>query len=239
MISVVYQYKKHNGPFHEIYHSVASLKNLLVDHNLHFVGDRPQKFVGGSWIEDEHQDRRAPWYEVCVKFQLIMNAPDVKTQFLLMHDDMYFLNPTTLSDIKKFYYIDWPKEIRSYSSMLLNTKAALESNGIRPVNCETHLPRFYNKNKLRELFEIYKPVENALFIPTLYYNHFYKHASRVRILNSVGIRAAFRAEGGECTYSSNNKQEIEQIFKKQKILNHDDAGLSPALIECIKDHFPI
>jgi len=100
---------------------------------------------------------------------------------LMTYDDIIFLNPVTKEDITEVVanglIPEDPKHPWTASAVwvgiMLDTLAALKRNKMSTYNCETHLPRLFDKEKLAALFEKFGFKKRAYCFPTLYYNEYF------------------------------------------------------------------
>ncbi len=245
MISIVYQYAAHGNKFQEIYHSVKSIQaHFQEPYTLHFVGDLPPG-ISAHHIPHKRESGvfRTNCLDACRKMELILDSKEISDDFILMYDDLYLLKDVNRSFFDRFYVVNKLLETRprgNHARLRIETGKALVKNGIEdPFNCETHLPRLYNKDLLREIWEKYQPKENRLLTSSLYFNEFYRDEEPIQLGVNDMIKAEFHGIKNEYSTHSNIYTWIDEYLEDKVILNHNDKGLTPNLIRWIQDRFSL
>jgi hypothetical protein len=170
----------------DIKYSLRSLEqNWLGNLRVTVVGDRPKDF--GQMFHIPHQPVQTPHQQRALdavrKMEAVLGARHIQERFVMMHDDHYLLRPMdemyvmrrrAVSEIDPLWE---PTDAnRKHKRLLYETAKALREKGFTRVwNYETHIPRMYEKRKMAEVIDIYRPAGNRLLLATLYYNHHYRH----------------------------------------------------------------
>lgn len=222
------------------------------------VGDRPPGWGDFMHVPHHHESSREKGL-VCPKavdavrkMNAIINCSTIGERFIYTYDDVCFLKPidaeyfdrpmanNEMLDTSNFPGSRWGKQVK-------DTYKALKAYGLRRVwNYETHLPRLFEKKKMREVIERFKPEENRLLLPTLYFN--YHHAEvEPRILNKFDdVRAGFY--GREAENSFPRSREIDEalacayhrrLFTGKQFVNWNDEGIKdPGLFYALHSLWP-
>jgi len=155
--------------FYELDYSIRSVrKNYQGDVRCFVIGDDPEldvihlkapplvtvDKVTGQPRQKDHMN----------KFQVLLDS-EVNEEFVLIWDDVFILKPTDEAEIKKTYgrcevtdpyeYIKTRSGGRPYKKLWLTTYEYLlqyrKSKGLKMYDWETHLPRFMEKSKLKQV----------------------------------------------------------------------------------------
>jgi FkbM family methyltransferase len=250
-IDVVIPYIASKGTFDELKYALRSIEqNLDADFRVVIIGDCPE------WINRENvnyiphiRDNVAVMtncYDANNKMNKLLTNTDISEDFIVTYDDIYFLKKTTIDDINKFYAIKNGGDSTASSTwkeLLNNTFAQLKSKNLTQFNFETHLPRFINKKKMTEVYQLFRPIRHRLLHYTLYYNYFLADNFPVCISKENGqfpeIKAGFYGVDDDFSLDSKKSpSELVEMLINYQFLNHDDAGLSDNLVKIIKKLFP-
>lgn len=246
MNTVVYPYITDTKAWRELEHSIRSVKNHFTDlKNIVVIGDNPN-IEGVDWLP--HTRTPSNHLPKCLdswnKMSEILASDLVSEVFVYMSDDIYLLKNMGIEQMRPLYCMANTNRIERHTNtkhqrLIWSTVDALHNAGISEVyNCETHMPRVFEKRKMRDVFERFNPKENRLLTATLYHNWF-KEAREAKVIKyNPGIVAYFYGED-KLPYSYNTiwEDEIEQVFNSHLFLNHNDAGLSLALQRAIEARF--
>src|SRR6056297_2884397 len=113
----------------------------------------------------------------------MVNDPDVSDQFILFYDDVHLnMDINQIEDLVVYVatqkYDDFPQAYERRKGKWLKTVMAamdiLQKNGRPRWDYESHLPRFYSKEKWQELFKKF-PVDEQLipYAPSTLYINWY------------------------------------------------------------------
>jgi hypothetical protein len=181
----------------------------------------------------------------------------VPEEFVHIHDDQLLLQdvdmPLLRQRIARNEMVGGRGDVAGSAKnkdMALRTAQALREAGVSRVwNYETHLPRVFEKRKMAEVFERFKPTENRLLYSTLYFNWHWRNQPPQHILSSMDhVKVAFNNRGAADGYSvprlpshlpTIHKQEQTYLaMVNKRFLNYNDQGRTPELLEVLKRMFP-
>lgn len=258
MISIVYIYGQGPAKWDELKYSLRSLEtHLKEDFNVWVFGDKPEWLIGVNHVQ--HNMTRGMEYtftwHACEKMELIISHPEVGDDFVYMYDDQILLKDITQWNLAQFMAVQdmnimERRPRNNWVKALWNTYDAVKAAGGYGWNCETHLPRTFNKAMMAELFGKFKPKENRYLFSTLYFNHYFKNVKPVMTDCQSGIAARFpgfadkgRALPGhvarEISYATPTRiEDLEKILDSNDFLNYNDNGLTPVLKKVIEKRFP-
>ena len=157
-------------------------KNCKFDYEVILVGDCP------DWVNKETLVHINPKIPAAAEYQKAWNGIN-KLKFLLenyemsellmTYDDIIFLKEVKYKDISKpIALAQLPDSVRQltgtssakWREVLQYTIDALKRNNLPSLNFETHLPRLFNAEKLREMISLFGFQKRPYLFPTLYFN---------------------------------------------------------------------
>ena len=179
-----------SGLFNELDYSIRSVrKNYQGEARCFVVGDDPGLDVihipsppvvmhDPVTQQPRHQDHMK-------KVKAIMDS-EINEEFVLMYDDVFILKPTSEEEIKRTYgraevtvpedYIRTRLGTRAYKRLWLATYEYIityrYSKGLKTYDWETHLPRFFEKTKLKWVIDALKLEKTPKLNNSLYAAHF-------------------------------------------------------------------
>lgn len=224
------------------------LKNVRVVEVPRFYPQRALKTFDGT----KHYEN---YYDTLNKIRTASYDDELSENILYAYDDILLLQKQDIEQITTVYgggtyrhrqfYWDNPKRkwTRTISETIKHSKAYGEV-----YLYETHLPRYFNRKKLQDMFKKY-PIDN-MDIPyspsTLYYNMYYnKPDVMYRDENNPEqmdnpIKAGFYGQDFslcDC-FPSKTVDQIKKHTEGKIWVNYADNGLTPAMQEWIKKTFP-
>ncbi len=225
------------------------------------IGDRPPGFGNGIWSQ-LHTKQPSDFFPRCLdvnrKMEWVLQCPWVGEEFVHIHDDQLLVDHCTLNTLRRRVARN---EVKSddlgyggsaqHTRLVQRTVAALREAGVQRVwNYETHLPRVFNTQKMREVFEKFKPTENRLLYSTLYYNWVHKDTPPDALLGPLdNIKAAYYGMAHADGYSIPRlPREMHPALKEQQLynsmfgkafLNYNNKGRTPELLNVLKRMFPL
>ena len=245
----------------ELRYMLRSLhKNLKCDYKIIICGNKDYKPSWLTAVEYYEIDRFFPslsgklqhksfenYFDTLNKLKcLIGRCDDEKIAY--MCDDQILLQP--LEDLSVFegvaLYPHHPNKRTDLSKHEQTVQQALDLAATVKTgtlyNGETHLPRIYETNKLKQMFDTYKIETFPPYAPyTLYLNLFYDKPKTILEEGNV-LKAGFTFEGdGIGSYIAIKAREIEEAAKDKLILNYNDKGLNAVfnlLKKWIESKFP-
>lgn len=160
MLPVVITYKKTEDKGKELKCAIRSLSNIK-DWNgqLFVVGDREEWF-GEDIVHIKSGRSFSPYEDVWGKLLAVIEDKQVPEMFILMMDDVYITKPITL---KNYCLGELPTEgagIHKRTKIL--TRDWLIANRHTTLDFEAHAPFVVEKEKLKDIYKIVKPVLSGL-----------------------------------------------------------------------------
>jgi hypothetical protein len=170
-------------------------------------------------------------------------------RFIYSYDDIYLLRPADEADVDRriglreisrdeaFGTVPSVYAKGKHGRLVLQTARRLFERGhVRVWNYETHIPRFYERRKMLDVIDVYKPGENRLLLSTLYFNHFYPDQEPVLMNPMDNIKAGFYGKVNDPRslppYRGNERDAMAH-YRRQLTgklwLNHNDLGLDVGL----------
>jgi len=178
------------------------------------------------------------YYDVIHKLRAAIEDEEVPEEFFFMYDDILLLTDLYLNDLRTIYagseyknnpkFYDDPKNkwMRTIHASLVASK-----RHERPMFLyETHLPRWFKKSNLTEMFNKFSPEANRIpyAISTLYYNMFYDKPD-VCYFKDNTVKAGFYGGVHKSTsdmFLSRSNAEINDAVRDKIWANHSNAGLT-------------
>ncbi len=244
MIDIIYPYvhEVETGGFaqwEELRYSFRSLqKNFKEKFRIWLVGDKP------PWLSDEvnfisspRGKTTNPPIDIVHKMLKVIKNSEISEDFIWMNDDIYFINPVKLKDITSLKAIGNLNNIhRSTNTVfrvnLWKTFDLLKKLHLPTWNYSTHLPFYFNKEKLLKIIKRFSMNKNSFLVTTLYHNYHFPQAHPT-ILNvredkiKIGI------------YKSDpDFDQLRKYMEYKKFLNHSQTGFSEGIKEILIEMFP-
>lgn len=202
----------------ELRHSMRSIhKNFCGDIKISVIGDRPQWYtghhiphtnrslrVGGLSSFKPNQDTLRKMIQVC-------DSNEVDEEFVWMMDDVYFMNPITLEELREPRCDPWysTKSNRVWHKLIRASFAALRARGYETHQYATHLPHVFEKSKMRTAFQMFDMPDYLFLFEVIYGNVHRSNPSSYR-----GFLRRF--------ITMPNAQELQEA-KAAKVLNYVGA----------------
>ena len=169
------------GLFNELEYSIKSVHKMYHgDVRCFVIGDDPKlKDVIHIDSPRTYETSQPRHNDQMIKFEKIWGS-DIGDEFVLMYDDVYLLQPTTKEDLQIVYAkaeVDDPAEYVKtrtgtppYKRYWLSTydyiKTDRDIRRLKTYDWETHLPRLYNKDKIKGIIDKF----NLRNVPRLPYS---------------------------------------------------------------------
>jgi hypothetical protein len=147
------------------------------------IGDKPDWYHGHVIIK-----RRVPatrpnraFRDMLGKVFYIATHAEIDSECVWMMDDIYFLKPFTLDDIKTPRAEPWrPDESNSWQKRKTLSMETLAARGLTQHDYATHLPHWLEKDKLRSMFDDFNLHEHTMLWEVLYGNVYRGTPQRTR-----------------------------------------------------------
>lgn len=184
------------------------------------------------------------------KMETILATPYIQDGFVYMYDDVYLLQPMDAMYIRQRFATaeiapDWhlTGTGRKHQAQLFATVKALREKGFKRIwNYETHTPRWYEKRKMQEVIDIYRPAGNRLLLATLYFNHHYRHLEPTILHPMDTVKVAFstnRFGDHSVPMPATNDpilqmQAFEKLIVGKHYLNHNNGGIGQVGLQYLR-----
>jgi hypothetical protein len=249
MISVVIPYVELFSKYNELKYALRSIEqNLQGEFEVVIVGDQP------AWCQNVRHIKSkrisigsgSNLNDLIKKMMLTVEDKDISGTFLRWYDDVYLLKKAGISFFDKHFVIgDLPKnKPRSgeiYKRQLWETQEILRKRGVKTLNCETHLPRVFNKAYMRMILigyiNFFGDLKQLMF-QSLYYNTHWNMEEAVLLNKADNIKAGFYGREDEYGFKAHDVAEIRSICRDKHILNHNDSGWSHGMQQYLQEMFP-
>jgi hypothetical protein len=256
VIDFVYPYVKGDDKFEELRYSLRSLETYYKQpFRVVIVGDLPDWCQNVIHLPVERQVgmKENTTYDAVWKMQTVCESDQVTGIFVRMYDDVYLLKPMDfnfLAEMKALYNASkttgWMKADGSASdtwTVQRNQTFRLlkESKQCSTIwNFETHLPEVFLKSIMGWCLKEFSVLEKRLLMTSIYNNICWQpdDADPMVVDINTNIKAGFYGIASKYSYCTVDEARIRQIIKGKYFLNHNDAGLNPALIKVIQELFP-
>lgn len=243
-LSIVIPYLKSKAQGDELLYALRSIaKNLREVCQVIIIGDREPWFSDQVLVIDSPVVSDNPQIDTLNKLKEAIASELVSDKFIWSNDDVYFNSPVMaydiqilvaegklipISDSKSIYDINRNKTIDILKKMEVTSKVNFPMD-----NYDVHIPFFYEKEKLVELFEEIPELNTeGLLIPSLYLNLIFGDHIPMQV---DGIR-------GEYLLRINSKNPDLSTFNKfvanKKFLNNSENGYNDVLVNYLKTKFP-
>lgn len=241
MVAIVIPYLKKKAQGNELLYAIRSIAKHFEqdDYMIVVIGDKE------DWFGDDilHIDHTCigdnPQADVIDKMKHILADERIPEGFVWSNDDIYFVKPTTLTDIQVLKVagnlID-DGSTSLYNRNRIRTINLLKKHGCPTKNFATHMPVFFLKEKMVEVFEgIPEMSSQGLLMSSLYFNLQFPKAPVVTHdwkKDKWALRVVSKLATEE------KKQAFRQLIKSKHFLNHSEAGYSALLMDWVARQFP-
>ena len=172
----------------ELRYSIRSAESNIDDlKNISICGDIPSWFTGHAipspkWTKRQNAEqfgtkRWAKVIDSIVKLKRIIDDPNVTDDFLWMYDDTFIVKPMEIADLLEPLASGHIRESErnrgKWRRVRERTAKALNDANLPTWNYSTHCPIVYNKQRLRETIETFRPDIRPRVIESLYCNHWH------------------------------------------------------------------
>lgn len=244
MIDIVYPYvhEVETGGFaqwEELKYSFRSLeKNLKEEFQIWLIGDKP------PWVSDKvnfisspRGKTTNPPIDIVKKLLKIIKNKRIGKNFVWMNDDIYFINPVKLTDITSLRAIGSLDNIyRATNTVfrvnLWKTFDLLKKLHLPVWNYSTHLPFYYNKDKMLKIIKRFSMLKNSFLVATLYHNFCYP--DKIPFILNVredDIKIGIYKQDPDF-------DQLKVYMKYKKFFNHSQTGYSEGIKQILIEKFP-
>ena len=227
----------------ELRYALRSIeKNLIADNKvIYLIGDKPDwvKNVIHIACDDISGMDYMKYMDQANKVKIACEQENIGENFIYTYDDIFFINNTTVEELKEIRAIENAEDIDNYLSKSTGSKnycdnskktiELLKTLNLPQYDCETHCPRYFNVNIMLKLFEKYKMHKDPYQFSTLYYNIYFQHI-KPRLLKKHGD--GFKLG----VYSSFSFEELLSMIGDNKIMNINSSGINDVNIRRLFDY---
>lgn len=231
------------GPmWRELYYSVKSIHKFFKGSpfKIFVVGDHP-KIKGVTHIPCDRIKGKmnAKAFDATKKLLKIAYSKEINEDFIYMYDDIILLKTVTINDFTPIVAHDHVEDIKSYFGRgrkpsdewikpFNRTITKLKFCNLPTFNYETHLPRYFNKEKVEHIIKKFKLEDYVYMFSTLYFNTHYPKPD-ILIRGNMTIKADITIPYED--------YHMDKYIKGRKFLNYNDMGLNKSLMKYIKNLF--
>jgi hypothetical protein len=232
--------KSTNSKLHLVLNSIK--QNAKFEHRVIVIGDNPN-LPGVIHIPKPRVETRThiKLKDAWNKLHHVIKEPNISSNFILTYDDIYWNQPISLEFFnRKIALTHGPKQIpknkvTTWASHLYKTINWLHEHGNTFFNYETHIPRLFNKSKLRNLVNSEAYYRNMLLVSTWYFNYYFSNTQPEFITKASKIKAGFYGSTNGFSYGPEN--DVEEVCKDALFINHNRAGLFERLENYLNQKF--
>jgi hypothetical protein len=229
----------------ELKYALRSIeKNFQYDnYRIVVVGDKPDWMVNTTYLFFERisEQKNRNFTDQLLKLYSALTELDATTHIIWTYDDVYFTKPVKLSDIKQLKAVasfdNYPNHLnnsgaqRNWRNTMSYTMQQVRKKGGSNYNYETHLPRYFNRNRILKLIDDFSLMARPMMISSLYYNHYHKNDKPVCLYETnPGIRFLLRKTFDAPTLK---KHLVRHLFT-----NNNPRTWNPVLKKVLLEFFP-
>lgn len=192
------------------------------------IGDRPEWYHGHVIRKKRVPNNKPnrPFRDMLSKVFFIATHEEIDGECVWMMDDVYFLKPFTVEDVKTARAEPWRRsEGNSWQRRKTASMEALQARGASQHDYATHMPHWLEKSKLRDLFESFNLHENTMLWEVLYGNTYRNNPQRTR---PFFVRLKNQA----------TSETYRQITQHATVLNHIDSAWCDGLRDFLSELLP-
>ena len=229
----------------ELKFAIRSIEKNFQHDNFRILvtGDKP------SWLKKENhipfdripQQKYRNFTDQLLKLYSLLTQKDISEHLIWTYDDVYFTREVKLSDLRQLKavasFTRYPRHLENagagpnWMSTLQYTMKEVTKKGGSNYNYETHLPRFFNRNRVLKLFDNFNLLARPMMISSLYYNLYHKDDEPLCLYErNPGIRFLLRSV---FDYESLKKQ-----IRRFMFTNNDPRMWNPVLKKVLSEMFP-
>ena len=242
MITVVIPYLHSDAVWNELILTVRSIEKYFAEeHRIILVGDKHPK-LNLPVIECELVKgfSFAKCADSINKMRCICESNEISEEFLYWYDDIVLLKDLWLNFFETQYclldmatYHNWGNS--HYDQLKISTYTFLREQRLHQYNFETHLPKLFNKSKMRFMLDNLVKDNKKLLLNSLY-NNFYYPGKPIELRLDDMIKGGFY--GVSSPYSFGNINNFQEVLSSKLFLNYNNRGLSDGLKKYIISRFP-
>ena len=244
---VVIPFFKGGAQGRELEYAVAGWRrHFLENYQIVVVGDyhpvtdtgKDITFIECERVGEQPSGNYRPHIDFVKKFRAVHKAFPNTKGFIYTADDVYAVNDFDIHDIMTMKqrasnldeYSDYGNAFRRD---MAKTRRLLVSEGYPTRNYTTHLPVWFDWDKLEAMFDKYDMDHNSYVLETLYFNIYYP--------NRVPLQLNIDHDNLKCgVYRAHPRLDyIHRAFKKQIWIQNSVEGWIPALDKILSDYYGV
>jgi hypothetical protein len=170
-------------------------------------------------------------------FRKVRKAFPESEGFIFVADDCYAVNDFTLDDVKILKAL--PNDIfatanpfNGWEVDVVNTRSLLLREGYPIRNFTTHLPQWYEWDKLEALWEKYDMDHVSRVMEDLYYNIYFKGQEPFRLSEDDRFKCGIYRRGA-------NMDRVKEAFEKKIWITNSPIGWSEELDKLLSEYYGI
>jgi len=192
------------------------------------IGDKPDWYQGHV-IHKKRVPAATPnraFRDMLSKVFYIASHAEIDEQCIWMMDDIYFLKPFSLEDIKAPRAEPWRRSIaNSWQRRKTVTMQALALQGLTKHDYATHMPHWLEKARLRTMFDDFNLHENTMLWEVLYGNLYREKPQRTR-----PFFARLKNQG--------TAEEYRDVTRNATVMNHIEAAWCVGMRDFLAELLP-
>lgn len=218
-------------------------KHFKEDYTIMVVGDwsdavlnrKDVFFVNCPRITHPDDGNYLPHLDHVNKFKRVLHLFNKYDGFIYACDDMYAVRDFTLKDVQKLKYLedDMGGDFLSGNAWdrdMAKTRNLCVKNGLPLRNWVCHLPVYYDKKKLFEIFEKYDCANNSCVLENVYFNTYHAKDKAVLIDDKSKYRFALNRKNV-------STKAIEDAIKNRIWIVNSPLGWSDRLEKLLLKHY--
>lgn len=188
---VVIPYCAEGAQGRELEYAVAGWRrHFKEDFMLVLVGDYApvdfDVFISCPRIQHEDDGNYIPHLDHVHKFLRVLDFFPDADGFIYACDDMYAVRDFTLADVQRLKYLDEDMggsllSLNPWDRDVAKTRNLCIEKGLPVRNFVCHLPVYYEKEKLLQIYKEYDCEHNSCVVEDIYFNEFYGDAEAIKV----------------------------------------------------------
>ncbi len=207
------------------------------------IGDKPSWLNQADHVPFEQipSQKYRSFTDQLLKLYSLLTGKDITSHFIWTYDDIYFTNPVKLADIKQLKAVanfkKYPNHLDNagagpnWLSTMHYTMNQVQQQGGSNYNYETHLPRYFNRNRVLTLIDKFNLLSRPMMISSLYYNTYNRNEEPVCLFETkTKIRFLLR--------SVFDYETLKKHMSRHLFTNNDPRMWNPVLKRVLSEMFP-
>ena len=192
------------------------------------IGDKPD-WYHGHFIRKKRVPKsrtNRAFRDMLGKVFYIASHAEIDAECVWMMDDIYFLRPFSLQDLKTPRAEPWrPSTGNSWQRRKTFTMETLAARGLSQHDYATHMPHWLEKAKLRAMFDDFNLHKNTMLWEVIYGNLYRENPQRTR---PFFVRFQHKAA----------KETFQRLTASATVFNHTESAWCDGLREFLAELLP-